>query len=158
MDELVDFGHPEEADPTKFLDEPVKTVVAFRDQLTPQHLLALAAIVDLFPDQSLPEVYSSRFDLAEELNQQVAMTQAMRKHVMTGSRIKADITLREVKEATTAANTMIATLMKHHREVVNMTRICAIERATIAVMQEEGLGGEFKEKLRSELEAVDMKL
>jgi hypothetical protein len=129
---LTDFGNE---DGSSFLDEPIKTIVAFKDQLTPRQVQDLLPLLYLLPQQESEPIYGPDFDLVAEIDRMIVVTRAMQDSIMVNGRIKQSIPTREVKETTAAANTMLTSLMKHHKEVVNLARMQAAEKATVKVLK-----------------------
>ena len=150
--QLQDFG---QEDPTGFLDEPIDTVVAFRDRLSPVQIHKLIPLLAIIPAAEDPQVYGADFDMADEVNQQILAVRAMRESIMEEGRIKDGIATREVKEVIAASNTMLSALMKFHKEIINLHRMRAIEKATIKVLKDMGHEEKFLEQLETELEAID---
>ena len=150
--QLQDFG---QEDPNSFLDEPVDTVVAFRDRLTSVQIHRLLPLLAILPAPEAPQIYGADFDVADEVNNQILAVRAMRESIMEGGRIKENIAVREVKEVIAASSTMLAALMKFHKEIINLDRMRAIDKGTIKVLKEMGHEEEFLGMLETELEAIE---
>lgn len=81
--------------------------------------------------------YGAGFSLAQEINMQLKAVRALRSSVMyDDGRPKEEVDPRDIKDAITAANSMIGTLMKQHEKVMSMERNRAVESATIDALQE----------------------
>lgn len=81
--------------------------------------------------------YGAGFNLSQEINMQLKAVRALRSSVMyEDGRPKEEVDPRDIKDAITAANTMIGTLMKQHEKVMSMERNRAVESATIEALQE----------------------
>lgn len=80
--------------------------------------------------------YGADFDLTSEINQQIRLVRAMRSKVLgENGHLKNEIPVREARETITSSNAMIQQLMKHHKDVMNMERMRAVETATIEAVK-----------------------
>ena len=80
--------------------------------------------------------YGADFDLAEEINSQIKVVRALRAKILgeDGS-LNEGINAREAKELIASGTTMVSTLMKHHKDIVNQDRLMAVEAATIEAVK-----------------------
>jgi ABC-type amino acid transport substrate-binding protein len=82
--------------------------------------------------------YGADFDLAQEVGEQIKAVRAVRQQVMTADGSVAEgMTPRDMKEVVTSGTTLLGSLMKFHKEVINMDRLRKLEQAVIDVLMEE---------------------
>ena len=83
-------------------------------------------------------IYGADFQLGEEVEAQIRAVRAIRDHVLDRhGNIKEGVMLREAKDVVTSGGQLLSTLMKFHKEVVNMERLRRLEQAVVAVLREE---------------------
>jgi hypothetical protein len=83
------------------------------------------------PLQNKGNQYGSDFSLTEEVNEMLKMARALRKDLMVGDFISDDATTRDVKEAVSASNTLLNTIIKSHGQLMSFERQRAIEKAVV---------------------------
>jgi hypothetical protein len=124
------------------LEDHISALLMYSSLLTEAQRARLAAglrvstltVVDSPPP---PVGYGADFDLADEVEQQIAAVRAIREFVMPGGRLAGGITSREAKEVVTSGASLLASLMKFHSGIVNMDRLRNLERAVVEVLKEE---------------------
>lgn len=82
--------------------------------------------------------YGADFDLAQEVGEQIKAVRAIRQQVMnTDGSVAEGMTPRDMKEVVSSGTTLLSSLMKFHKEVINMDRLRKLEQAIIDVLMEE---------------------
>lgn len=85
-----------------------------------------------------PVEYGASFDLASEVEAQIAAVRAVRSTVMSpGGQILPGVSSREAKEVISSGSTLLTTLMKFHEKVVNMDRLRKLESAMLEVLRDK---------------------
>lgn len=110
------------------LEEAVGLVTTHAGFLSAEQRHRLQAV--LAPPRT-ENTYGADFSLLQEMEELLNMARALRQHVMTGNQVAEGIGTREVKEAVSASNTLLSTLIKVHEQVLSFERQRAIEQATI---------------------------
>lgn len=143
------------------LGELVRRVVQFKEQFTDSQIQEIHdAIRPHLKSAAAAEqnMYDSNFSIADEINELLITSRAMRRSVMTDSgEIQADISTREVKEVLSSSTTLINSLMKSHEKVMSMERFRSVEAATIETLLEvgdQGLVDKFVEILTTKLDVI----
>ncbi|WP_422451867.1 hypothetical protein [Endozoicomonas sp. ALC066] len=122
--------------------QAVATVERLSERFTDSQITRLSQAIRFRVESDLPapeqdNEYGAGFSLAQEINMQLKAVRALRSSVMYDSgRPKEDVDPRDLKDAITAANSMIGTLMKQHEKVMSMERNRAVESATVEALQE----------------------
>ena len=81
--------------------------------------------------------YDASFDLGSEVSAQIKAVRAIRSYVFDAKgNIRDGITSREAKEVISSGSTMLASLMKYHKDVMNMDRLRMLEQAVVEALQE----------------------
>jgi len=114
---------------------------------------------EAYPEEVQLQLYGPDFDLTGEVNTQLAIVNAMRNTIITpGSHaLKEGVTTREAKELIGASNTLMTTLMKSHKDIINAERQRAVEEAVIvyASRLEDEEKMKFLDGLQEELEKLE---
>jgi len=80
--------------------------------------------------------YGPGFDVSSEINAQIKMVRTLRaKLEVEISTNDSKTTSRDMKEAIAAGSSMMSTLMKYHKEIVNQDRLRMVEEATIEAVK-----------------------
>ena len=143
------------------LGELVKRVTQFKNEFTASQIQemydALRPLLKKASDGA-ENMYGTDFSIADEINELLLTSRAMRRSVMTSSGdIQQDISTREVKEVLSSSTTLINSLMKSHEKVMSMERFRAVEAATIDTLLEVGdneLVEQFMSVLTAKLDVI----
>jgi len=103
--------------------------------MTAQRLVA--GLKAIFPDttQDPSSLYGADFDLTNEINTQLKTVKALRQAILTeDGQIRDGMTTKDVTELNRVSTNLTNLLMKHHKEVVNMERMRAIEESVLSVV------------------------
>jgi len=103
--------------------------------MTAQRLVA--GLKAIFPDttQDPASLYGADFDLTNEINIQLKTVKALRQAILTeDGQIRDGMTTKDVTELNRVSTNLTNLLMKHHKEVVNMERMRAIEESVLSVV------------------------
>ena len=123
------------------LESTVMHLCQHAKYLSNQQKMKLKAALSLFeppPPVAVQEVsYDASFDLAGEMASQIQAVRAIRAHVFDerGS-IKEGISSREAKEVISSGSTLLASLMKYHKDVMNMDRLRKLEQSVVEALKE----------------------
>ncbi len=109
--------------------------------LSNQQKMKLKAALALFeppPPVVTQEVnYDASFDLAGEMAAQIKAVRAIRAHVFDAQgNIKEGISSREAKEVISSGSTLLASLMKYHKDVMNMDRLRKLEQSVVEALKD----------------------
>jgi len=114
---------------------------------------------EAFPGEVQLNLYGPDFDLTNEVNTQLAIVNAMRNTIVVPGThaLREGVTTREAKELISASNTLMSTLMKSHKDIINAERQRAVEEAVIvyASRLEDGEKSKFLDGLAEELEKLE---
>jgi hypothetical protein len=128
------------------LNEYVDSVIEHAQSLTP---IQKARLTAAFAPRSSGNEYGEDFSLAIEVEEMLKMARALRKQVMVGNQVADGVGPREVKEAVSASNTLLNTLLKVHEQVMSFERQRAIEKAVTEAISE--LSHDHKQKFFTRL-------
>lgn len=140
----MDTGDPFFTPP--LLDEYVEAVIQHADSLVP---VQRARLVAAFAPKRAVNEYGEGFSLAVEVEEMLKMARALRQQVMVGNQVADGVGPREVKEAVSASNTLLNTLLKVHEQVMSFERQRGIEKAVIEAISD--LPHEQKERFFAKL-------
>lgn len=93
-------------------------------------------------------------DLLAEVKQQLDVVRTLREAVVDGKRIIG--APKDVREALTASTSLLSLISKMYEDVVNMSRMRAVEMAVVDTLREtdEALVPVFMDKLKARLDSV----
>ncbi len=103
---------------------------------------SLARLLEELPQycHELPEnftkpIYTANFDLMQELDTQLKTVRALRNAILTETNeLREGMTTKDVMELNRTSTNLTNLLMKHHKDVVNMDRLRAVEEAVLSVI------------------------
>jgi hypothetical protein len=124
------------------LDEHVETLLMYARMLTPEQKARLTKGLRLEGSAATRRrngsvVYDASFDVAGEVEQQINAVKAIRDAVMPNGVLAEGISARDAKDVVTSGSTLLVSLMRFHKEIVNMNRLRNLERAVVEVLMEE---------------------
>ena len=148
------LGPPDEPNP---VEDALVLLIHNISQVNHAQAAVLAqAIEGAYPDlvgsSADAVVYGPNFDLTHEVNTQLAIVNSMR-HAMIDPRtqtLRENFSTRDAKELITASNTLMGTLTKAHKDIINTERQRAVEEAVIKYASQ--LEEEEKQKFLTGLE------
>lgn len=112
------------------LGKAVSEVILGLDEglIPKEQLQALQAALPLVTEDDLE--YGAKFNMLQEINQQMNIIKGLRKEVFTASgRLKTGVDLKDAKYVLQANDGMLKTMMAQHEKLVNMERFQKIETA-----------------------------
>jgi len=117
------------------LSEQVEIIASSPDSLTDEQVAVLWGAIQHRLGDSVE--YGADFDLAAEVESQIAMVRAMRRNVITDAgTVLPGVAARELKEVVSASTTLLSTLTKSHEKILSFDRMRSIETATVAAIKE----------------------
>jgi hypothetical protein len=120
------------------LDELIDFLITRKQFLRPEQLQRLQIAFPAPNDPTPPPVtrFGSEFDLLEEIQTQINAVQILRDRVIQDGELAEGVSVRDAKEALSAATSLITTLNKVYQEIVNANRLRQVELATVEVIKE----------------------
>lgn len=134
------------------LQNLVDHLIAHKDRIPGPLLARLRDALGLRDPASFPGL---DFDLLEEVKEQLKVIRLMRAATVDTSRGTIE-SVKEAKEVVSSSTSLLSLLTKLYGDIYNMSRLRAIELATVETIKEQGeeVYGSFLEKLHRHLEAV----
>lgn len=137
------------------LDELIDFLITRKQFLRPDQIARIRAELPPNVADPPPTRFGSEFDLLEEIQTQINAVQILRDRVIQDGELAEGVTVRDAKEALSAATSLITTLNKVYQDIVNASRLRQIELATVEVVKEfPELHDRFFSLLKTRLEAV----
>lgn len=131
------------------LNELVDNLVKYKAFMTPAMVETIKAVYGTASKKS----FGAEFDLLEEVHQQIKAVRGLRSSAI-GSDGAVLTNSKEAKEALTASTSLLKLLVDLQQDIVNISRMRAVEEATGEVLKEmdEGLQEKFLQALERKLE------
>lgn len=141
------------------LDELIDFLVTRKPFLRPEQIHriqgAFSVPVEL-PSAPQQERLSAEFDFLAEVQTQINAVQILRNRVIDNDQLADGVSVRDAKEALSAATSLITTLNKVYQDIVNANRLRQVEMAVIDTVKKfPEVHKEFLALLKSRLESVE---
>lgn len=138
------------------LDQMYNFILSNLINLSPAQQQALhAALTEMLPAAKPPapqNKFDETFSLSAEVEAMLNMSRALRQEIMSGDRLREGVDPRAAKEAISANNTLLNTLLKVTEQVRSFERQRSIEKAVVDSLK--SLPAEYQEEFLANLTKV----
>lgn len=114
------------------IDEAVDFLASNAKYISDAAFRRLRNLQPMRPLPSLPGESAGKFDLLAEVQEQMAVVQALRRKLTDVDAL--DVSPRDLKDLITTSTSLFSMLTKQHNDIMNQDRVRKIEAATVSVI------------------------